>query len=114
MRGIHTEFPASHLYLRLFFAFFEQDRKAMRSCCPWAMRYMSEPPPRARGEKGLPLRAELAGKGGGHGKVGFKSAGSSVFHVLNWFTPSEGAKSILYKWSPQRALLCAPAGWIGI
>jgi hypothetical protein len=63
--------------LRLFFVFFQRERKAGAALLSLGdavggsseddeQPFMEEPPPRAEGEKGLALRAELDVKGGGH------------------------------------------------
>jgi hypothetical protein len=63
--------------LRLFFVFLERERKAgaaFLSLCDAVgstsgadeQRFMEESPPRAEGEKVLPLQAELDVKSGGH------------------------------------------------
>ena len=77
MRGSRTDFLASSPFLRLFFVFFERERKAgtaLLSLCDAVgitsgadeQRFMEESAPCAEGEKGLPLRAKLDVKSGGH------------------------------------------------
>jgi hypothetical protein len=70
MRRSRTDFFASPPFLRLFFVFFERERKAgtaLFSLCD-AVRntseagkqhFMEESPPRAQGEKMLPPRAKI-------------------------------------------------------
>jgi hypothetical protein len=72
--------------LRLFFVFFERERKAGTALLSLGdavggdseageQRFMEEPPPRAEGEKGLPLRAKLNVKCGGHVGGGSPTSG---------------------------------------
>ena len=75
-RVSRTDFLTSPSSLRLFFVFFERERKAGAVLLSlidavWStsgvgkQRFMEEPPPRAEGEKGLPLWPELDIKSGG-------------------------------------------------
>ena len=104
MRERRTEFFLLSPFLRLFFVFFEQERKvgtalpSLRDAVGSTseadeQRFMEESPSRAEGEKALPLRAELDLKGGGHVGGGSPSygPGSPLMSMITSSSPPPGS-----------------------